>query len=347
MIKLVDSLVTDDIRGQFMGVGSLPDDDIHAQIRYIRRLRVPYWFQLPSHPEEDMIRQFAYLIPDYESEGPCILRLDPSTYRETVENTEPLLPDQQHARALHMLMESYYYDVFKTQQTAPATMMFSIRGIDGSDMVSEDMFVFFTTLMQRIAIGQVAHLQPHCKRILLCQDDPAIGLTVDIANKRQLRRLSLRRIMQTTDSIYPREVVPVYHYCDDWRCLRQDSWFALWQSQLKIVHMDLITYPPKIDQTQADALMDFLQRGGGLALGVLPRTDTMYHGAVLDELYTRLTTVFSAFLESGVDTALVAERSMISTQCGIPRISSLLAREIHESSNQYPDVLERVASHMR
>ncbi len=343
MIPLVRALVNDDLRGQFMGVGSLPADDIQLQLNYVRQLKVPYWFQLPSHPEEDMIRQFGYLLPGYESDGPNVLRLDPVMYRDVIEQSEPLLPDRQHARALHMMMESYSYDFFKTQQTAPATMAFSIRGIDGLDMVSEDMFRLFVALMQRVAIGQLVHLRPHCKRIVLCQDDPAVGLAVEIAKSRRLRRMSLQNIMQATDSIYPDDVIPAYHYCDDWRQLSQDSWYALWQSRLKIVHVDLITYPPRIDRTQADAIMSFLQHGGGLALGVLPRSDSMYQGAVLDELYTRLTRVFSEFNESGIDTDLVAERSMISTQCGIPRVSTLLAREIHEASVHYPDVLERVA----
>ena len=101
-----------------------------------------------------MIRQFAALIDEFEEIGDFILDIDMYTYRDITENDEPLLVEEKNLHSLFAMMDGTRYPYFKTQQTAPATMCFSIRGSDGKQLVNRYMFHFFESLMRRISVGQ-------------------------------------------------------------------------------------------------------------------------------------------------------------------------------------------------
>lgn len=289
-----------------------------------------------------MIRQFAALVDDYEEQGDFILDIDLQTYHEITSDDQPLILDKEHGHSLYLMMDGTMYRNFKTQQTAPATMCFSTRDIGGKQHITKKMFHFFQRLMTRIAAGQVDHLSKSCENIILCQDDPGLGYVIEIIGRNQIPGLSVREVIERTDRIFPEGVIPAFHYCDDWRQVKVDEWYPLWESRTKIAHIDLIRYPPELNQKQSEKVNEFLKRGGGLVLGILPNVDDGYSEPLLKTLETNLERSFKQFYESDVDIEKLRDSSMISTQCGLYGASPALCREIHENSLQFQNIFYRI-----
>ncbi len=328
------------LAGQFFGVGSVGELDSTILKEYIKRINLPYVYQLTASRDEDMIRQFAVLVDEFEEDGDFILDVDIHTYREITSEDDALLPEENNLHALYSLMDGTKYPFFKTQQTAPSTMCFSIRDSDGKQLVNRSMFHFFERLMSRIAQGQLEHLRKHCKTIILCQDDPGLGFVKNMIENGQVSDLTLEQIIEKTDGIFPESVIPAVHFCDDWRSLKKDSWYPLWESRPKLAHIDVARYPPEVDSEQAEKMNKFLKNGGGLALGILPNVDDGFTQPILDTLRSNLESVFQAFVKSGVNLELVERNSMVSTQCGLSGASPKLTREIHELSGEFHSIFK-------
>lgn len=326
------------LTGHFFGVGSLGEPDASVPKEYISKLKLPYVYQLTASRNEDMIRQFAAVIDEYEEEGDFILDVDIHTYREITSNDDALLPDKINLGALYSLMDGTSYPIFKTQQTAPATMCFSIRDSDGNQLVNRSMFHFFERLMARIAQGQVNHLKDHCSVIIFCQDDPGLGFVKNMIETGKVADITLKHIIEKTDGIYPESVIPAFHFCDDWRIMKSEDWYPLWESKPKLAHIDVVRYPPELDSEQAEKVNKFMQNGGGFALGALPNIDDGFFKSIHDTLRENLRSTFEAFSKSGVDLELIGKNSMVSTQCGLSGASPKLTREIHEESLEFPTI---------
>lgn len=335
---ILSNLLPSQLAGHFFGVGSLGEKDHRTPLEYIKKLKLPYSYQITSLHEEDMIRQFAACVDGFEDNGDFVLDVDIHSYREITSEDEPIMPDKAHMHSIYDLMDETNYPFFKSQQTAPATMCFSIRGSDGKQHLNRSMFHFFERLMFRIAQAQVDHMTEHCDTIFLCQDDPALGFVKQMITDGKVNDITIEQIIEKTDEVYPSRVIPAYHYCDDWRGLKHNGSYLLWDSKPKLVHIDVVRYRPEIDAEQAERINAFIKRGGGLALGALPNVDDAFTGPVLETLRLNLNSTFSALLASGVDLELIRRNSMVSTQCGLSGASPALTREIHEISLQFQEV---------
>jgi hypothetical protein len=343
-MRLVNPVLPSELAGHFFGVGSLGEKDPLSPVSYIKRLALPYTYQTPSLREEDMIRQFGALVEGFEEQGDFVFDIDIHTYREVTEREKPIMIDEAHLHSIFALLDGTHYNHFKTQQTAPATMAFSIRGSDGKQHLTEMLFHFYCRLMERIAEGQVAMLADHCHTLILCQDDPGLGHVRTTIEEGKAPDLNLREIIARTDKLYPDGVIPAYHYCDDWRGLEQEGWHALWDAGPKLVHLDLVRYHPEVSGEQAEQINSFLKRGGGLALGVMPNVDESYSKPLLDTLAENLHHSLESMQASGVDLDLLRSNTMVSTQCGLSGASVELTREIHSRSHEFPAVFDGVLS---
>ncbi|MBD3407952.1 MAG: hypothetical protein GF411_17660 [Candidatus Lokiarchaeota archaeon] len=343
-MKEVKSLLPEHLVGAFFAVGSVGTEEPDTPLDYVTSLQLPYTYQVPKLREEDMVRQFASIIDGFEEDGDFILDVDMYTYHDIVSNDGPLLPDEFHAHSLYLLPKHGPYDVLKTQQTAPATMCFSIRGSDGRQLVSEQMLRFFTSLMERVAKGLVNHLSPFCTELILSQDDPAVRFVINSIEQGKTGGLEVKQILRSINQIYPNEIIPAYHYCDDWRELEYDGQHLLWETLPKLAHIDCARYEASVDSGQAEKLNKFLESGGGLALGILPNVDAGFQTSIMDTLERGLTTTLSSLISSGVSGNLLARNCMVSTQCGLSGASPKLTEEIHQVSKEFPLIFQRVVS---
>lgn len=336
------SLLPEELAGQFFGVGSLGESDPATPVEYVKKLKLPYTYSITALREEDMIRQFGVLVDGFEEDEDFTLDVDIHAYREMINDDDPLMLDEQHGHSLYLMMNGTKYPFFKTQQTAPATMCFSIRDSGGKQHITQRMFHFFVRLMSRLAIGQVKHLNDFCETLIFCQDDPGLGHVFEYINQGRVPDLTLKEIIQKTDSIYPENVIPAFHYCDDWRLLEFDGWYPLWESKPKLAHLDVVRYPPEVNQEQAEKMNEFMKKGGGLALGALPNVDDSYSKSILETLEINLARSFKLLKDSGIDMDLVKRNTMVSTRCGLSGSSPDLSRNIHEESSKFQEIFLQV-----
>jgi hypothetical protein len=331
-------LLPDELAGQFFGVGSVSEPNPKVPLDYIKKLTLPYAYSLTSIREEDMIRQYAAQVEGYEELGDFILDIDLQTYREYTTDDEPILMAEEFGRSMQLMMNGTSYPYFKTQQTAPATMCFNTRDAGGKQHVTRNMFHFYQRLMTRIAKGQIQYLSKSCEKIILCQDDPSLGFVIEMIRRKQVPGLSVREVIERTEKVFPENVIPAFHYCDDWRKVEIDGWYPLWESNSKIAHIDLVRYPPKLDSTQTEKVNEFLKNGGGLALGALPNVDDGYSKSVIETLKDNLRESLRNMNETGINMELLGTNTMVSTQCGLSGASPELCKDIHEKSLQFQDI---------
>lgn len=337
-LALTRSILPESLVGRFFGVGSLVEAVIDDAQEYVLGLAMPYAYQRPEDPKEDMIRQFGALLKGFEDEGTFIYDASFDAYCEMLSSEDPLLPLPENFRSTYTLLRGRSIPYFKTEHTAPSTMCYSIRGIDGKQDLTPQMFRFFSALMSRVARGYQKHFAYSVENLVICQDDPSFGFVAEAIKVGNAPGLTARQMMKATDSIYPEGVIPAYHYCYDWRILEEDGTHLIWQSKPKITHLDLLTYPPVIDQAQAELINKFLDLGGCIALGILPNVDTAYHESVIEYFSKSLRTTLSRLASAGVNMDLMQENCMVSTQCGLSGGTPALSREIHLLDKRYSEI---------
>ncbi|MFW9955442.1 MAG: hypothetical protein ACFFD3_12885 [Candidatus Thorarchaeota archaeon] len=336
---MVDSIIPGRMVGHFLGVGSLVEDMRNEALEYITRLELPYAYQTPSKHEEDMIRQFGSLLHSFEDKGTFIYEINHDDFSEMIDNDTPLLPDERHFHSLYSIIEKGPFNCLKTQVTAPATMGYSIRDSKGNQYLTPQMFHFFLALAKRISTGYMQHFAGVVKNLFICLDDPALGFVVDLIETGKAPGLTPTHVMSATDNIIPKAVTPIYHYCYDWRTLNSNGRHLLWESRPKILHLDMISYPPRIDNEQAELANKFLATGGGIALGILPNTDSAYSDSVKDTIEINGEKTLSLLQSSGVDMELLEGQFMVSTQCGLSGASSQLSKQIHENDSIFTEIM--------
>jgi hypothetical protein len=125
--------------------------------------------------------------------------------------------------------------------------------------------------------------------------------------------------------------------------MEEDGFSLLWESKPKIIHIDVLSYPPEFDAEQAEKINKFLEDGGGLALGILPNIDDGYSESVVDLFRKNLTKTLVDFQQHGVDSSLLTTRSMVSTQCGLSRAGPEIITEIHKSSQSFSQIFKKIS----
>ncbi|MBS3794964.1 MAG: hypothetical protein KGY80_08705 [Candidatus Thorarchaeota archaeon] len=338
-------LLPEEMVGGFFGVGSVGETDPTVPVNYVQKLDVPYAYQIPALRKEDMIRQFGYLIDGFEEENEdFVLDLGLDTFRSVMSFDTPLIPDRKHFHSLYLLLENGSYPIFKTQQTAPATMCYSTRAPEGGQYVSKQMLQFYTSLMKRIAKGQKKHLERKCEEIILCQDDPALGFVLEMNRNDPSIGLSVSKIWKATESVFPNGIIPAYHYCHDWRSIGKDQQHPVFESAPLLFHIDLLSYPPSVGSKLAEMMNKFMDGGGGFALGIIPNTDDSLKDDLIPVVRRNLHSSIDKFAESGVDLNLLSRNAMISTVCGLSGASKELTRKIHHKSKEFPSLFDDVIS---
>jgi hypothetical protein len=344
---LAKSILPEKLVGRFFGVGSLVEAILDDAQDYVLNLALPYAYQRPESPEEDMIRQFGALLKGFEDDGTFIYDAGLDAYREMLENDDPLLPLPENFRSIYTLPKGRSFPFFKNELTAPSTMCYSIRGIDGKQHLTPQMFRFYGTLMSRVAKGYQKHFADSVGKMIICQDDPSFGFVAEAIKVGNAPGLTARQMMKTTDSIYPDGIIPAYHYCYDWRVLEEEHTHLIWESKPKIAHLDLITYPPVVDEAQAELMNRFLDSGGCIALGILPNVDSAYHESVIEYFRKSLRTTLSHLAATGVSMDLLQTRCLVSTQCGLSGATPSLAKEIHLHDKRYSEIVMEMLKEYR
>jgi hypothetical protein len=88
----------------------------------------------------------------------------------------------------------------------------------------------------------------------------------------------------------------------------------LMETQVDIINFDAFGYMETmlIYKKEVEA---FLERGGILAWGIVPTTDSI-RDVTLDDLMRKMTSAVDILVEKGIDQKLITENSLITPSCG-------------------------------
>jgi hypothetical protein len=109
-------------------------------------------------------------------------------------------------------------------------------------------------------------------------------------------------------SIHNRKALSGIHCCGN------TDWTMIMETQVDIINFDAYGYMDTMLIYKGE-VKSFLERGGILAWGIVPTTDSIKE-VTIDSLMEKLVTAVDYLVNSGIEAKLVIENSLISPSCG-------------------------------
>ena len=307
------------------GIGSLPLTGAEEACRLvIDTFDIPFWPQLPrSSFLESMIPQFSEGMPflkiDSQRESLWIER-DHGTsltefYETYSENWESAISEG-YAKGLHTLVRLLRDRSFKTikgQITGPLTFTLGLKNSEGRPVYFDEELREISLMLLKAKIRwQTEILKPYAENIVIFIDEPilsALGSTSYLGVEPQE---ALRLLQETADSIRHAGGIPGIHCCGN------ADWPMVIKSGVDIISFDAYDYVDTISLYPAE-FTEFLQRGGYLAWGIVPTTDS-----IKDENIDSLKIRFdkgTELLSKRISADLLLSRILLTPSCGTGSMS--------------------------
>jgi methionine synthase II (cobalamin-independent) len=302
------------------GIGSLPHTDPEeACMLVIDTFDIPFWPQLPKLSfHESMITQFSEGMPfvriDSEKERLWIERDNGNAltaFYETYSEDWKAAISEVFARGLYTLiglLKGEKLRTLKGQVTGPLTFTLGLRDSEGRPIYfDEELREISLMLLKAKVRWQMDMLKPFAEKIVLFVDEPilsALGSTSYLGVEPQE---ALRLLQETADSVRHAGGIPGIHCCGN------ADWPMVIKSNVDIISFDAYDYVGTISLYPAE-FTEFLRRGGYLAWGIVPTTDS-----IRDENIHSLKKRFhegTALLSKWVPTELLMSRIILTPSCG-------------------------------
>lgn len=319
------------------GIGSVPHHSSADAVNLIKEnlKHIPHWPQLPRKDErEGLVRQYlmplinAGLIALKDNKTPyfCSNETDWDdrvlAYYEMLlkweenpqsgkENPFAFPPESAEGffRFLDENRDLSSADMVKGQISGPVTVGMQITDPKGSPAFYNDQLreILVKTLTCQ-AKWQVKSLGDTGRPVLLFIDDPSIygyGTSGYVG----LGRESIQNSLAEINTGIKEEGGHTGVHC----CAGVD-WSLLFELRLDLVNFDAYEFFSSVT-VYTDALSDFLERGGGLAWGIIP-TSHKIDAEDAASLYENLQEKIEALVSRGIDKNRLKQQLMITPSCG-------------------------------
>jgi len=318
------------LKGNFSAtaIGSYPHNNVDDACDLILKTlpEIPCWPQLPERDmNEEMLVQYT--------EGLPFLKIDPvkkSVYVDMPEdNTDKLeefynnymsedpglfaLSDS-HAlgfsNMIRLLKEKKPEGLraIKGQIVGPITLAGSLKDPEQIAMLHNP--VLFDVIVKLLAMKACWQLDQYAAfglpRIIFL-DEPYLssyGSAFASLKKEQIVE-SLNEIFL---AIHNRESLSGIHCCGN------TDWTMLMETQVDIINFDAFGYMDTMLIYKKE-VRTFLERGGIMAWGIVPTTDSI-KDVTIGDLMDKMTSAVDHLVESGIDQNLINENSLITPSCG-------------------------------
>ena len=318
------------LKGNFSAtaIGSYPHNNVDDACNLILKTlpEIPCWPQLPERDmNEEMLVQYT--------EGLPFLKIDPvkkSVYIDMPEdNTDKLeefynnymsedpghfaLSDS-HAlgfsNMIRLLKEKKPEGLraIKGQIVGPITLAGSLKDPEQIAMLHNP--VLFDVIVKLLAMKASWQLDQYAAfglpRIIFL-DEPYLssyGSAFASLKKEQIVE-SLNEIFL---AIHNRESLSGIHCCGN------TDWTMLMETQVDIINFDAFGYMDTMLIYKKE-VRTFLERGGIMAWGIVPTTDSI-KDVTIDDLMDKMISAVDHLVESGIDQKLIIENSLITPSCG-------------------------------
>jgi methionine synthase II (cobalamin-independent) len=302
------------------GIGSLPHkNSIEACNLIFKTFDIPFWPQLPMVDfKESMTIQY--------SEGMPFLKIDANTkavwiirdgsdelerfYESYNENTKIAISED-FAKGLHTflrLIKGRRFKILKGHITGPLTFTLGIKDNFGRYIYfDEELREISLMLLKAKVRWQIDLLRQHSDHVIIFIDEPvlsAIGGTsyLGVDNEEMLRLLK-----ELVSTIHNSGGISGIHCCG------RADWQQVIKSGVKIISFDAFEYF-KTFIIYHKEIKDFLEKGGYLALGIIPTSEAI---KFVDEpyIFNLMTEELNELSKYGLD-RFIKSRIILTPSCG-------------------------------
>jgi hypothetical protein len=327
-------------------IGSLPVADHQAACDMVLQAtpRIPVWAQLPVHPDEGMVPQFAPGMPGLRQDDRLYVDLGGNDfenelaafYEEYLAVTEGEAPIERSRFALGENAAGGFYallgrvremdpppQALKGQVTGPITFGLGLKDQQGRsiyyDPNARDAAV---KLLAMKAAFQVRTFKATGCPVIVFQDEPALagyGSSEMISISADEIAVSLGEI---SAAIHDEGGLAGIHVCAN------TDWGLILGTGIDIVNFDTYAYFDRF-LLYGDQVERFIGRGGIIAWGLVPTgSPEALEAATVASLVQRWEAQCEALTALGVDSKQLRAQSLISPSCGVGSLSLAQAQKV-------------------
>ena len=345
--------------GYGMLIGSMPLSD-HAEAHRLVRTHtpeIPLWVQLPVHPEEGMMAQFAPGLPGLDPAGSRVVTDHPDFDRQLLAFYEEYMavaggeqdPDESRfvlspetAQGFFTFLEQMDDrrldpEAVKGQITGPFTFCTGVPD-------QEKRAIFYNEQLRDAAIKllalkaawQVRHLSVFGKPVILFVDEPALagfGSSEFISISREEIAACLNEVVE---AIHGQGGLAGIHICAN------TDWSLAIESSFDIVNFDAYAYFERFI-LYAEGLKRFLTNGKILAWGIVPTTNVE---DIEKETAASLANQWEAKVGQvealGFDHQTLLAQSLITPSCGVGSLSRGHAEKVLQLTRELAEQVRRL-----
>jgi methionine synthase II (cobalamin-independent) len=316
-----------EFKGLATGIGSLPYIDPLEALDLIFKYtpQIPFWPQLPKRDiREGMVTQFSQNLPCLKVTKEGLVFNGKQKDKELelfyehiiAQDTDYFKIGRDFALGLH----SFYQRLEKTdlaelafikcQVTGPFTFTASVNDENGRALLYDP--VFMQAVVKGLAMKaawQINFFRKFNKEIILFVDEPFLacfGSAYTPINREEVVKV----LSDLTSSIKSPQVLLGVHCCGntDWSVFTQVT-------DINIISFDAFDFLEKF-VLYADALKDFLNRGGIISWGIVP-TQLFSGEETPDLLIRKLKEGIGALSRKGIEEDLLLRNIIITPSCGL------------------------------
>ena len=324
-------------------IGSMPhtnpDEACSIVMKYLSD--IPAWPQLPRRsPEENMIIQFSEGFPGVITKGDKI-HVEPSANFESEleqiyidceqDNAREYGISTEYAAGLHtFLSEATGSKIVKGQVTGPVTWGLRVTRQDGLGILYDD------TLAETAA--KFLRLKASWQENILREISPNTIILVDEPYLVSLGSV-FTPIPEEKVPVLLEEVIKGIKGTKGLHCCGNSNWPVLLDTKIDILSFDAYNYASSLS-THSDKVKSFLERGGGIAWGIIPNDEEALANESLSSLRDRLEESMALFTRDGVGFKQIIAQSLITPSCGLASLSL-------EAANQALELTAKLSHDLR
>ena len=337
-------------------VGSLPVADHQAAADMVMQTtpEIPVWAQLPVHPAEGMVPQFAPGMPGLVDEGER-LYVDragdgfegelAAFYEDYLAVTGDELPLAASRFALGENVAGGFFTLLdrvrgmtpapraiKGQITGPITFGLGLKDQQGrATYYDPNVRDAAVKLLALKAVYQVRSFKEIGCPVIVFQDEPALagyGSSELISISADEIAASLEEI---NDAVHAEGGLVGIHVCAN------TDWGLILATGIDIVNFDTFSYFDRF-LLYGDQVKHFIGRGGIIAWGLVPTgSPEALEAATAASLVQRWETQYRALVDLGIDPQQLRAQSLISPSCGVGSLSLAQARKVLALTREVSD----------
>ncbi|MBZ0109826.1 MAG: hypothetical protein K8F52_14330 [Candidatus Scalindua rubra] len=309
-------------------IGSYPHDNVDDACNLILKTlsEIPCWPQLPERDmREEMLVQYT--------EGLPYLKIDPEKKSVYVEMPEDSTEELEEFYNKYMAEDASLFSIsdshalgfsnmlrlvkekapeglraIKGQIVGPITLAGSLKDPEQIAMLHNP--VLFDVIVKLLAMKACWQLDQYSEfglpRIIFLDEPYLSSYGSAFANLKKEQIVdSLNEIFM---AIHNRDSLSGIHCCGN------TDWTMLMETGVDIINFDAFGYMDSMLMYRNE-VRSFLERGGIIAWGIVPTTDSIKE-ATVDNLIEKMVVAIDYLVNSGIDQKLLIENSLITPSCG-------------------------------